>query len=117
MPILALGDLGTFGLPLSPRDAELIKTRCTQAPFGKGERTVVDREVRDTWEMDTSEVMFRNPAWKPWLDGVLQDVCQVLGVNAVASQPKAELYKLLLYESGSQYVLLRFTLNSAHVDF
>jgi hypothetical protein len=52
--------------------------------------------------MHASEVTFRNPAWIPWLDGVIQEVCQALGVNAKASRPQAELYKLLLYEAGSQ---------------
>jgi hypothetical protein len=87
---------------LSPRDAELIKTRCIQAPFGKGERTVVDTEVRDTWELDTKDVDFINPAWDEWMDETVNDVCKSLGVNAAASKPRAELYKLLLYETGSQ---------------
>jgi hypothetical protein len=57
---------------------------------------------RDTWEMDALQVAFRNPEWEPWLQGVVQHVCAELGVNTAASQPRAELYKLLLYETGSQ---------------
>lgn len=38
------------------RDAEAIKSRANQAPFGMGERTVVDKSVRDTWELDASQV-------------------------------------------------------------
>ena len=55
-PALSLADIGLVGLPLSIRDAELVKTRCTQAPFGMGERTIVDKTVRDTWEMDAKQV-------------------------------------------------------------
>lgn len=55
-PGLHLSDLGSVGLPLSLSDAEAVKSRCAQAPFGKGERTVVDKTVRDTWEMDASKV-------------------------------------------------------------
>ena len=55
-PALKLADLGIVGLPLSIRDAEAIKSRAVQAPFGMGERTVVDTTVRDTWEMDTTQV-------------------------------------------------------------
>ena len=120
-PALSLADIGLVGLPLSIRDAELVKTRCVQAPFGMGERTVVDKTVRDTWEMDAKQVRamyffcailsaehaikvsFLNPKWNTFVSQALTQVCQTLGVNFHASQPRAELYKLLLYETGSQY--------------
>ena len=51
-PSLCLADLGTIGLPLSDREAKLVIGHCAQAPFGKGERTVVDKSVRDTWEIE-----------------------------------------------------------------
>uniref|UniRef100_A0A0W0FCU5 Prolyl 4-hydroxylase alpha subunit Fe(2+) 2OG dioxygenase domain-containing protein n=1 Tax=Moniliophthora roreri TaxID=221103 RepID=A0A0W0FCU5_MONRR len=69
-----------------------------------GERTVVDKEVRDTWEMDASKVSFENPAWKAFVIRVVHDVCRALGVNFNASQPRCELYKLLLYETGSHFL-------------
>ena len=31
-------------------------------------------------------------------------VCEALGMDHIDSVPKCELYKLLLYETGSQYV-------------
>lgn len=55
-PTLSLSGMGLVGLPLSVRDAEAIKTNCIQAPFGKGDKTLVDKTVRDTWEMDGSLV-------------------------------------------------------------
>ncbi len=33
-----------------------MKSHCSQAPFGKGEHTLVDKKVRDTWEMDADQV-------------------------------------------------------------
>ncbi|KAI0796382.1 hypothetical protein BC629DRAFT_291517 [Irpex lacteus] len=103
-PGLKLADLGTVGLPLSTREAEAVKSRCRQAPFGKGERTLVDKTVRDTWEMDAEEVSFLNPLWPTFLSEVVSDVCRALGVNILASQPRCELYKLLLYEAGSHFL-------------
>lgn len=55
-PGLKLADLGAVGLPLSTREADAVRSRCRQAPFGKGERTLVDKTVRDTWELDAKEV-------------------------------------------------------------
>lgn len=46
-PLLTLKGLGTIGLPLSTREAAVVKANCKQAPFGMGERTVVDHAVRD----------------------------------------------------------------------
>ena len=55
-PGLHIDKLGTIGLPLGIRDAKAIISIAEQAPFGMGERTVVDTEVRDTWQLDGSQV-------------------------------------------------------------
>jgi hypothetical protein len=60
-------------------------------------------------------VTFRNPAWTEWVKNkVIPDVCEVLGVGLAATNPKVELYKLLVYETGSQYALSSF--NEAPTD-
>ena len=38
------------------------------------------------------------------MDKVVKEVCEALGVNLGASRPRSELYKLLVYETGSQWV-------------
>ncbi|KAG8940300.1 hypothetical protein FRC04_005433 [Tulasnella sp. 424] len=103
-PVLRLNTLDRIGLPLSQREAKHIAANSKQAPFGMGERTLVDTTVRDTWEMDATEVSFDNPAWKIFIDRVVQEVCAKLGVNIAASRPRCELYKLLLYETGSHFL-------------
>ena len=55
-PTIVAGNHGFLGLPLNASQADELKRHCNQAPFGQGERTVVDTSVRDTWEMDASEV-------------------------------------------------------------
>ncbi|KAJ3542327.1 hypothetical protein NM688_g5980 [Phlebia brevispora] len=79
-PGITLPDVGPVGLPLNPREAEVIKAHAEQAPFGMGERTVVDTSIRDTWQMDARTVKFRNPTWNTWLNNVVQEVCRTLGV-------------------------------------
>ncbi|KAA1473725.1 hypothetical protein DENSPDRAFT_823223 [Dentipellis sp. KUC8613] len=98
------GDIGVIGLPLNTREAEVIKSKAIQAPFGMGERTVVDTNVRDTWEIDGRSITFLNPAWKEFISRVVNDVCRTLGIDVKASTPRAELYKLLLYETGSHFL-------------
>ncbi|KDQ15313.1 hypothetical protein BOTBODRAFT_174154 [Botryobasidium botryosum FD-172 SS1] len=105
-PILRLtaGNIGTVGLPLGEAAAKQIIAHSKQAPFGMGERTLVDKDVRDTWEMDSEFVQFDNPDWAPFINELAEDVCAGLGVDFHASQPRAELYKLLLYETGSHFL-------------
>lgn len=55
-PILKLKGVGRVGLPLSEPEAKRIIAHCRQAPFGQGERTVVDTSVGDTWETDAADV-------------------------------------------------------------
>ena len=92
-------------MPLSERDAKVIISCEALAPFGRGERTVVDNDVQDTWEIEASKLSFLNPEWENFLTKtVCPEVCRSLGVSIGDYPPKMELYKLLLYERGSQYV-------------
>ncbi|KAH9917890.1 uncharacterized protein BXZ73DRAFT_105410 [Epithele typhae] len=103
-PLLSIDDFGTVGLPLSTREAVAIKEHAAQAPFGKADKTIVDKTVRDTWEIDGFKVRFRSTTWAPFMDSLVRDVCKTLGVNYIASKPRCELYKLLLYEKGSHFL-------------
>ena len=85
-------------LPLVPRDAETIKGVGRQAPFGRGEETVVDTSVRNTWELDASQFSLANPDWDDFLHGTL---LKAATPKLVLSRVRADLYKLLLYEPGS----------------
>lgn len=97
--------MGLVGLPLSERDAKAIISCATLSPFGHGERTVVNKEVRDTWEIEADKLAFGNPEWTKYIDTVVcLEVCRAFGMVIGNSPPKMELYKLLLYETGSQSV-------------
>lgn len=48
------------------------------------------------------QVTFDNPAWATFVAGIAKDACASLGVDFAVSKPKVELYKLLVYEAGSQ---------------
>ncbi|KAG6360927.1 hypothetical protein INS49_011995 [Diaporthe citri] len=85
-------------LPLVTRDADTIKSKCEQAPFGRGDDTVVDESVRKTWQLDSSLFRCSNPAWSAFLDTVLQETVQKLGMP---KGTRAVPWKLLLYEEGS----------------
>ncbi|KIJ69263.1 hypothetical protein HYDPIDRAFT_123543 [Hydnomerulius pinastri MD-312] len=103
-PGLHIDGLGLIGLPLSHRDAQFIQNVSAQAPYGKGTETVVDTAVRDTWEIDPARIQFTNPTWKPYIDGtIVETVRKALGAISY-TPPRCELYKLLLYKTGSHFL-------------
>lgn len=104
-PVLSIDSIGIVGLPLSNRDAETIIVTATQAPFGHGERTVVNTDVRDTWELQPNQIQFLNPAWKSWIEKeVLAKAAGDLGIVNTAETVKCELYKVLLYKEGGHFL-------------
>ncbi|KAI1332138.1 hypothetical protein F5Y16DRAFT_214404 [Xylariaceae sp. FL0255] len=84
-------------LPLDPAQVPVIRGAARQAPFGRGDQTIVDTSVRKTWELNISQFRLVNPAWMEFIKIVLNDMSQSLGMTNV----NIELYKLLLYEEGS----------------
>ncbi|KIM42422.1 hypothetical protein M413DRAFT_27183 [Hebeloma cylindrosporum] len=104
-PCLYIAGLGVVGLPLSERDARAIISCSNLAPFGHGERTVVDKDVRDTWEIEPARLSFTHPRWEAFIKNtVCTEVCKSLGVSTGNNPPRMELYKLLLYERGSHFL-------------
>jgi hypothetical protein len=97
-PGLHITNYGSVGLPLTVRDAEAIAHICSPSPFGKGSHTVVDASVRKTWELDFTSFECRNPAWVVYLDSIVKQTIEELGVQV---STRAERYKLLLYEKGA----------------
>lgn len=97
-PGLHIEGLELVGLSLSERDTKLIIWCSVQAPFGHGERTLVNTDVRDTFEIEPANVSFQNPVWDAFVnDVVTKSVWPELGVDTYLTPPRCELYKLLLY--------------------
>ncbi|KAI1848005.1 hypothetical protein JX266_006118 [Neoarthrinium moseri] len=68
-----------------------------EAPFGRGDETLVDENVRKTWELSNDRFKLANPAWPRFFETVCQGASASLGIPGVRFEP----YKLLLYEEGS----------------
>ena len=95
--------------PLSDRDATDIAKISRQAPFGKGTEKLVDQSVRKTWEIDPTQVEFRNPQWQKTLQYAVTKTVEQLGVLGGQSSVRADLHKLLLYEEGGFFKTHRDT--------
>ena len=90
-------------MPLSDAEARRIIQHSRQAPFGKGEETIVDTSVRRTWEIDASKLRLNHPKWPAKQKEILEQACTALGISRGAEYVEAQLYKLLLYEPGAMF--------------
>ena len=102
-PGLDIDGVGRVALPLNGQTAELIVSAGEQAPCGLGMDTVMDITVRDTIQIDASNIHFRNPKWAPGIQELVEnEVWDELGCAPFTTPPKCEPYKLLLYKPGAQ---------------
>jgi predicted 2-oxoglutarate/Fe(II)-dependent dioxygenase YbiX len=92
-------DVGPIRLPVSSRMARKLVGVARPAPFGRGERTVRDPQVRDTWEIARGRVKVDQRLWRQTLDPQLERIKAGLGLPQDC-QLKARLHKLLVYEPG-----------------
>lgn len=105
-PRLEVEGVGLIALPLLAGQAEQIVGMAEQAPYGRGSETLVDTAVRRTWQVDAARVHIGGRGWEADLAGIVERVRQGL---AVADQVEAQLYKLLVYDTGGFFVAHRDT--------
>lgn len=102
LPGLEVEGLGPVGLPLMASQAQELKSRCAQAPYGKGEETLVDVSVRRVWHLQPNQFSLTNPGWSELLRSVADRVQAGLGLKDQLLE--AHLYDLLLYEEGGFFL-------------
>jgi predicted 2-oxoglutarate/Fe(II)-dependent dioxygenase YbiX len=105
-PRLEVTGVGPIALPLLPVQAEALLGVAEQAPYGRGPETLVDTAVRRTWQVDGARVALTGQRWAADLAAVVERVRRGL---AVAGTIEAQLYKLLIYDTGSFFVPHRDT--------
>jgi predicted 2-oxoglutarate/Fe(II)-dependent dioxygenase YbiX len=105
-PRLEVEGVGPVALPLLPMQAEQLVAVAEHAPYGRGEDTLVDTDVRRTWQIGADRVRIGGKHWARTLDAILARVAEGLGV---AEPITAEFYKLLVYDQGCFFVRHRDT--------
>ncbi|GJE87364.1 hypothetical protein PsYK624_034470 [Phanerochaete sordida] len=94
-PVLSIKGLGVVGLPSTSRDVESLKRHSLQAGF---ERSEGDGAM---WEVDASKVTFGNPRWTPYIEEVMEDLCDILNPNCRTKNFRCQLKKLSIHGTGS----------------
>src|SRR5215471_11180625 len=107
LPGLHVKGVGHIGLPLTEQQAKALIQRSELAPFGRGEETIVDTEVRKNWQISADDFELGNPQWNEALQAAVDQIGKDLGLSGcnIGFEP----YKLLVYEEGSFFVSHRDT--------
>ena len=105
-PSLDVEGVGPVAIPCLPIQMEQLIAASTPAPYGRGEQTLVDTQVRRTWQIDADRVRLQGRHWDKTLEALVARVTEGLGVDGLVV---AELYKLLVYDEGSFFTTHRDT--------
>ena len=92
-------DVGKIRFPVSPSTARKLRRAGRQAGYGWRDKTLVDKSVRDTWEIARSKVKIDQRKWKKTLEPELEKIKHKLGLPA-EGKLVARLHKMLVYETG-----------------
>jgi hypothetical protein len=102
LPGLEVEGLGPVALPLTTRTAKDLIKHCHQAPYGQGEKTLVDPSVRRVWRLQPDHFQLENPDWDRVIRDIVARVQEELGLEG--QKLESHLYDLLLYEKGSFFL-------------
>ena len=106
-PGLKVEGLGIVSLPLLAHQAKALIKISEQAPYGRGEDTIVDTNVRNVWQISPQNFELINPEWEEALQKSINQIGKQLGLHGC--EIAFEQYKLLIYEKGSFFTLHRDT--------
>jgi predicted 2-oxoglutarate/Fe(II)-dependent dioxygenase YbiX len=101
-PRLTVDGVGQIALPLLAVQAGQLIAVAERAPYGRGAATIVDTNVRRTWQIGPDRIRLDGKHWQATLDRAVALAAEGLGV--VDGPVSAELYKLLIYDEGSFFV-------------
>ena len=63
-PKITVKELGELTFPLNAIQVRALLDKAHAAPFGKGHQTLVDRSVRNTWEIDADQINLSNASFR-----------------------------------------------------
>ena len=107
MPRVETRAAGALSFPIPPAQVRALIAGAERAPCGRGEETVVDRSVRDCWQVAPDAVDVGGRTWTGTFRDILDRTTEGLGYPRGALE--ATPYKLLVYEAGGFFASHRDT--------
>ncbi len=95
--------VGPVRLPVRAPVAKKLIAVARPAMFGRGEETLTDAGVRDTWELTQDQFALSGPGWTALPDGVLEHFRDELGLLRRA-RLRVEPHAMLVYGKGQFFL-------------
>jgi predicted 2-oxoglutarate/Fe(II)-dependent dioxygenase YbiX len=106
-PGLKVKGMGHIALPFLEHQAKALIELSQQSPYGRGEETIYDTNVRHSWQIAAEDFELTNPQWAEALQEAIEQIGKQLGLGD--AKIEAEQYKLLIYEKGGFFAAHRDT--------
>ncbi|MET8129853.1 2OG-Fe(II) oxygenase [Streptomyces sp. NPDC005065] len=100
---LDVDGFGPLPFPLRADKVKRLIATARRAKFGKGEATLSDPSVRDTWELTPEQFTVGGDRWQARLDSALDQIQDRLGLSP-AARLTARPHSLLLYGKGQFFL-------------
>ncbi len=107
MPRLRVKGAGALSFPVPGTQIRALIAAAEPAPYGKGTETVVDKSVRNCWQIGPERVRLAGAAWPETFAGILETAA--VGLGCAPDRVDARLHRLLIYEPGGFFVSHRDT--------
>jgi hypothetical protein len=93
---LYVENVGLIKTAITEKQTLLLKKQCSQAPYGKKTETIVDKKVRDTYQLNPGQIEIEIQ-----LQALINRVAIEMGCNN--RRVEGKLYKLLFYSKGGHF--------------
>ncbi|MGI8312201.1 2OG-Fe(II) oxygenase [Saccharopolyspora hattusasensis] len=100
---LEVSGVGPVSLPVRAPQAKKLIAAARPAKFGRGEETLTDTDVRDTWELTPDQLTLGGSGWTELLDSALEHFRDELGLPRTA-RLRAEPHSMLVYGKGQFFL-------------
>jgi hypothetical protein len=107
MPRIEVEGTGALSFPVPAAQIAALVRTAERAPYGRGEKTIVDTSVRNVWQIAPGKVKIGGKSWAVNFKKILSTVTAGLGCDDPTIS--AELYKLLVYKEGGFFLAHRDT--------
>ena len=107
LPVLSVSGMDALSFPVPESQVKTLIECSRRSPFGKGTETLVDKDVRDSWEIHPSEFSLEGAGWNEAFAAIVEAAAD--GLGCPRERLSADIYKLLVYERGGFFLPHRDT--------
>jgi hypothetical protein len=96
---LEIENFGKLKFPLDTKHVKKLLKQAEYAKFGFRDKTILDKNIRNAWEISQDKIKITGERWNKELTSILENFREDLGLSEAAVL-RPNLHNLLIYERG-----------------